>query len=243
MRALSLTHDLIRHAHREPIADDHAAMHLLTDQELAGHLEVAFAKRRHPDADLWLFAYGSLMWKPDLEFAERRLAAVKGWHRRFCLWQWRYRGTRDRPGIMLALDRGGSCRGVAYRLGGPDLRGKIAPVWRREMTANGYRPRWVTAYTDDGAVTALVFVAHRAGERYAGRLPDAAIAIVSPWPAATSGRARNNCSRRSHAAKSLVSATGISGACRASSPIGFCAPGRRLQGGTAHDRAQARPHA
>ena len=176
MRALSLTHDLIRHAHREPIADDHAAMHLLTDQELAGHLEVAFAKRRHPDADLWLFAYGSLMWKPDLEFAERRLAAVKGWHRRFCLWQWRYRGTRDRPGIMLALDRGGSCRGVAYRLGGPDLRGKIAPVWRREMTANGYRPRWVTAYTDDGAVTALVFVAHRAGERYAGRLPDEAIA-------------------------------------------------------------------
>ena len=176
MRALSLTHDLIHHAHREPIADDHAAMHLLTDQELADHLEAAFAKRSHPETDLWLFAYGSLMWKPDLEFAERRLAAVKGWHRRFCLWQWRYRGTRDRPGIMLALDRGGSCRGVAYRLSGPDLRAKIAPVWRREMTANGYRPRWVTAYTDDGAVTALVFVAHRAGERYAGRLPDEAIA-------------------------------------------------------------------
>ena len=64
------------------------------------------------------------MWKPELDFAEMRLATVRGWHRRFCLWQWRYRGTRERPGLMLALDRGGACRGILYRIDGPGLRGE-----------------------------------------------------------------------------------------------------------------------
>ena len=79
-----------------------------------------------------------------------RLATLRGWHRRFCLWQWRFRGTRERPGLMLALDRGGACRGMIYRVVGPGLRGKIAGIWRREMIGNGYRPRWVTAMADTG---------------------------------------------------------------------------------------------
>ena len=87
------------------------------------------------------------LWKPDIEFAERRVATVKGWHRRFCLWQWRFRGTRDCPGVMLALDRGGSCVGIAYKVSGPDLPSKIMPVWRREMRGNGYLARWVSAIT------------------------------------------------------------------------------------------------
>jgi len=151
-------------------------MHLLSDEEISTYLDAMLADRPDPNADIWLFAYGSLMWKPELDFAERRLANVRGWHRRFCLWQWRYRGTRDKPGVMLALDRGGSCGGMVYHLSAPNVREKIAPVWRREMIGNGYRPRWVTADTEHGTVTALAFVAHRTGERYAGKLSDESIA-------------------------------------------------------------------
>jgi glutathione-specific gamma-glutamylcyclotransferase len=98
---------------------------------------------------------------------------VRGWHRRFCLWQWRFRGTRERPGLMLALDRGGQCRGLAYRLAGPDPVANLRPVWRREMRGRGYAGRWVAAQTPEGPVAALAFVADRAGGRYAGRITEA----------------------------------------------------------------------
>ena len=77
---------------------------------------------------------------------------------------------------MLALDRGGQCRGLAYRIAGDDLRDSVRPVWRREMRGRGYQARWLTAETAEGPVPALAFVADRTGERYAGRLTDAAIA-------------------------------------------------------------------
>jgi cation transport protein ChaC len=170
-----LTRELISRAHQRSVADDPAAMRLLSEEEIAASLDETLA-RENVRNELWLFAYGSLMWKPDLEVVERRLATVRGWHRRFCLWQWRFRGTRDEPGIMLALDRGGSCVGIVYKVIGPDLRAKVMPVWRREMRGNGYRARWVTAETDEGALRALTFVANRAGGRYAGRLSDQEIA-------------------------------------------------------------------
>src|SRR3954453_5590666 len=170
-----LTRELISRAHPHSVADDPAAMRLLSEDELAGSLDETLI-RENVANELWVFAYGSLMWKPDLEVAERRLATVRGWHRRFCLWQWRFRGTRDEPGIMLALDRGGSCVGIVYKVIGPDLRAKIMPVWRREMRGDGYRARWVTADTEESAIRALTFVANRASERYAGRLPDEGIA-------------------------------------------------------------------
>src|SRR3954466_10779985 len=175
MRSVALTRELISRAHPHSVADDPAAMQLLSDEEIAASLDKTLA---HPNVrnELWLFAYGSLMWKPDLVAAERRLATVRGWHRRFCLWQWRFRGTREEPGIMLALDRGGSCVGIVYRVIGPDLRARIMPVWRREMRGNGYRARWVTAETDEGALRALTFVANRGGGGYAGRLSDEHIA-------------------------------------------------------------------
>lgn len=116
------------------------------------------------------------MWKPEFEFAEREIAGLRGWHRRFCLWQWRFRGTRDAPGVMLALDRGGSCVGMIYHVTGPNLRAKIMPVWRREMRGRGYLARWVSVRTGQGRWPALTFVANREGERYAGRLSDGEIA-------------------------------------------------------------------
>jgi cation transport protein ChaC len=72
---------------------------------------------------------------------------------------------------MLALDRGGACKGVAYRVDAPDIAGKLFEVWKREMVAYGYLPRWITAETETGPVKSLAFVANHGGERYAGRFP------------------------------------------------------------------------
>jgi cation transport protein ChaC len=169
---------MIARAFPDPVADDPAAMALAGEAELAASLAAALADGPAPEDDLWLFAYGSLMWRPEPEIAdaERRLATVAGWHRRFCLWQWRHRGTRAAPGLMLALDRGGSCTGIVLRVAGPGRDAKMQAVWRREMTGNGYRARWVTARTPDGPVRALTFVINDRGERYAGRLDDETVA-------------------------------------------------------------------
>lgn len=174
-RALALTRELIERAHPVPGPDDDTAMRRLSDEEQAVFLEAALAGRNGADG-VWVFGYGSLLWKPEAAFVEGRIATVRGWHRRFCLWQWRFRGSRERPGLMLAIDRGGAVTGIAYRVAGPDIRAGLASVWSREMSGNGYRPRWVAARTATGIVPALTFVANREGERYAGRLTDAEIA-------------------------------------------------------------------
>src|SRR5215207_5152391 len=100
-RELALTRALITRAHPNVIPDDPNAMRLRSEEELKAGLDHVLKEHRADD-EFWLFAYGSLMWKPDIEIAERRVATIQGWHRRFCLWQWRFRGTRDCP---LALDR------------------------------------------------------------------------------------------------------------------------------------------
>jgi cation transport protein ChaC len=147
----------------------------LGDAEIEASLRKTLHNRAH--RDLWLFGYGSLMWKPDFTFASQKVARVKGYHRSFCLWQRRYRGNRFNPNLMLALDAGGSCQGLAFHVPAPDVETKIATTWRRELGGNGYCPRWITAYTDDGPVSALTFVANRKNaERYAGRLSDEVIA-------------------------------------------------------------------
>ena len=130
----------------------------------------------HADAtgeDVWVFSYGSLLWKGEVNSPETRVARVHGWHRRFCLLQWAWRGDLDNPCLMLALDRGGCCGGVVYRVPGPNAGEALRDVWDREMNGDGYRPRWVNAHTATGFVKALTFVINRDGERYVGRISDA----------------------------------------------------------------------
>jgi glutathione-specific gamma-glutamylcyclotransferase len=128
------------------------------------------AASRGGDAPLWLFAYGSLMWNPGFAAAERRPARLFGYHRRFCLYSRDYRGTPERPGLVLGLDRGGSCHGVAYRLP-PDRAVEIFDrVWAREMTGMVYEMRRVTVLTNAGPVAAHACVVRRQSPDYAGRL-------------------------------------------------------------------------
>jgi cation transport protein ChaC len=123
--------------------------------------------------DVWVFGYGSLMWNPAFAFAERRVGVIGGWHRRFCLSVSMGRGTPERPGLMLALDRGGSCRGIAFRIPKGEARHELLLVWRREMFGTAYLARWTRVHTGAEIVPAVTFVADRSGPRYAGRIDDA----------------------------------------------------------------------
>ena len=94
---------------------------------------------------LWVFGYGSLIWKPEFEFEAREPARIHGYHRRLCLRSVTYRGTRECPGIVAGLDRGGSCLGMAYRIGAARVRNVFSQLWEREMFLGSYRPTWMRA--------------------------------------------------------------------------------------------------
>jgi cation transport protein ChaC len=134
--------------------------------------------RRHdPAQDVWLFAYGSLMWNPAIRFVEARTGLLHGWHRRYCLWVLVARGTPENPGLMLALDNGGACRGTVMRIQSNKVKSELPLVWGREMITDAYRPRWVDISTPSGPVRAITFVINRRHPRYAGRLSDAQAAV------------------------------------------------------------------
>jgi cation transport protein ChaC len=148
---------------------------LLSDAAIEADLDAKLTQ--HPNGeDVWLFGYGSLMWNPAIEFVEQRPGAVHGWHRSFCLWMHRGRGSSDNPGLMLALDRGGSCAGLLFRIPAAEARAELLLAWRREMFTSAYRSRWVTAVTRAGPVRAVTFVVNRAYPHYGGRLDEAAVA-------------------------------------------------------------------
>jgi cation transport protein ChaC len=127
-----------------------------------------------------VFAYGSLMWSPEMRFAEALPARVHGYHRSFCLYSPEYRGTREKPGLVLGLDRGGSCRGIAYRLNAATLADEIDYLWTREMTGFVYHMTPVRMSTERGPTAGYAFTVRRDSPDYAGRLPlDVAARIIA----------------------------------------------------------------
>ena len=120
--------------------------------------------------DLWLFAYGSLMWDPGFPFEEARPALLKGFHRAFCLYSTRYRGTPEKPGLVLGLDRGGACRGIAYRVAAANHDRVMQYLWEREMLNNSYICRAVAIHIATGPVRGRAFVINRRHKHYAGKL-------------------------------------------------------------------------
>jgi glutathione-specific gamma-glutamylcyclotransferase len=143
---------------------------LLSREERQASLERCLADVP-PNADVWIFGYGSLMWNPAIRVTETCSGLVRGYHRRFCLEMLLGRGSLERPGLMLGLDRGGSCRGLAHRIAAAEVESELTILWRREMTSGAYRPHWVTVEQGDVRIRALTFVANREHARYAGKLP------------------------------------------------------------------------
>ena len=127
----------------------------------------------HPAGeDVWVFGYGSLLWNPAFDFAETTPCQVFGWHRSFCKWGHAGRGRPGNPTLVLALDRGGSCHGAAFRIPAAHVETELAVIWGREMIALSYRPTWVTAHTSTGIRRAITFVADRTDKsHYTGCLP------------------------------------------------------------------------
>jgi cation transport protein ChaC len=154
-----------------------AALRPLSDGELEASIGAVLAGAGQDD--VWVFGYGSLMWNPLFHYAERRPATLRGFHRRFCLWSVTSRGTRERPGLVLGLDLGGSCHGVAYRLPAEGAPQELKLLWNREMVLGSYSPRWVRVEAAACAAShgcaqelrALVFTVNREHPNYAGRLP------------------------------------------------------------------------
>lgn len=134
------------------------------------------------ESDVWVFAYGSLMWNPGFDHVETRPAAIHGYHRGFCIYSNYYRGTDEQLGVVLGLDRGGSCRGLVFRLPEGQVHEVLDYLWDREMltwdraaVSTVYNLRVFSARTDRGVVRCRTFVANPAHEDYAGRLPEAEI--------------------------------------------------------------------
>ncbi len=126
--------------------------------------------RLHPGADIWVFAYGSLMWNPGFPHLEVRRGRLYGFHRRFCIYSHVYRGTPERPGLVLGLDRGGSCEGLAFRVPSGEASEVMDYLYERELVTEVYIPRWVRVATPDGEVRAASFVVDRAHHQYTGEL-------------------------------------------------------------------------
>jgi cation transport protein ChaC len=143
----------------------------LSAEERDASLKLAL-DRYAPGEEAWVFAYGSLMWNPAIEFAERSIAKIDGWRRSFCFWTPLGRGTPELPGLMLALESGGDCEGIAYRLAPHQVRSELAILWNREMLSGVYQARWVPTKLRDGrTVNAVTFVVDNGHCQYCGDLP------------------------------------------------------------------------
>lgn len=180
-RPMSLTPAHIARVHR--VVEDAGPAPGVAQQTDADYADwVGRILEGHPDPSqpTRLFAYGSLIWKPEGDYTLDRPGVARGWHRAFCLRTHRFRGTPEVPGLMMALDRGGKCRGILYTLPEDDLEGQLHRLFRREFTVKPINsmPRWLVVQTDAGPVSALGFVMNRASPYYAGRLPPEEVAQV-----------------------------------------------------------------
>jgi len=155
-----------------------ANFRLLTDEQRQASLDAALTHWNGRD-DLWVYGYGSLIWRPEFDFVERRHALLRGYHRSLCLWSRVNRGTPERPGLVFGLDAGGSCRGMAYRIAAANVPATFTELWKREMPSGAYLPKWLACATDAGELRALAFVMDRSKDAYVRDLTrEQLIAIV-----------------------------------------------------------------
>ncbi len=181
-RQMALSAELVARVHRD--LTDEGPDPGLTYHDDADYAAITadMLAQKPAGSACWLFAYGSLIWKPEIPHVAEMRGTARGWHRSFCFRVTRFRGTRAEPGLMMALDRGGQCGGMLYRLGNDDLPGQVNKLFRREFTVKppNCRPRWITVATAEGTVPAIAFVMNRAAKAYAGKLsPDEVADVLS----------------------------------------------------------------
>jgi cation transport protein ChaC len=142
------------------------------DDDYEASLQATLTAGDWQGEDVWVFAYGSLLWNPAFEAAEQLAAVLPGWHRAFCIRLTRFRGTPQQPGLMMSLVPGGSCRGALVRIRGECVPDSLRKLWRREMTVKppNTPPRWVVARAGSADVRAIVFAADRKGPNFVSGL-------------------------------------------------------------------------
>src|SRR5262245_26589494 len=170
---LLLTPELVARAHRDVADSGPPPGRVAMSEEDYDALLLEVLAGAEPKADIWLFAVGSLIWNPACASVEHQLAHCPGWHRSFCCKMMWYRGTPERPGLMMGLDRGGLCRGLAYRIPRADAWSSLSSVLRREISVKpiANQPRWLSARIGGVQQQVLAFVANRGISAYVGRLP------------------------------------------------------------------------
>ena len=172
VRKLSLTPELVALCHRDVIDPGPEAGY---DYFVGADYEKIVTRllKERPDGPFWIFGYGSLIWKPEFPTVESLLGVAEGWHRSFCLHMERYRGTPEQPGLMMALDTGGRCKGVLLRLSEQDLASQLDLLLQREVGSHEALEsmRWIDVQSMQGVIRALVFYAHPAHLDYYVNLP------------------------------------------------------------------------
>jgi glutathione-specific gamma-glutamylcyclotransferase len=129
--------------------------------------------------EFWVFGYGSLMWNPGFPFEEKAEALIFGYRRSLCVLSWVHRGTQQSPGLVLGLDRGGACRGMAFRIAGKDWDEVLAYLRERELVTNVYLERTLPIRLSDGRrVAAIAYIVDRSHAQYAGSLDPATAARI-----------------------------------------------------------------
>jgi cation transport protein ChaC len=123
------------------------------------------------DGSLWVFGYGSLMWRPGFAYVRRCKALLRGWRRSLCVYSHVHRGSPEQPGLVLGLDRGGACQGVAFEVDAALREPTIRYLRGREQVTSVYLERIAPVTLEDGErVLAVTYVADRLHDQYAGRL-------------------------------------------------------------------------
>ena len=173
-RKLVLTPDLVARVERKVPQD-----HLPPDPDRVPMTDADYAEAvirimgQHGPGPIWVFAYGSLLWNPGFSFTERRHATLRGWHRAFCMQLSRFRGSPEQPGLMLALDHGGSCKGELYRIDEATAAIEVDKLLRREVPFRRITSAWRWVEVDVGGARqkALTFYAGMRRDRFYVDLP------------------------------------------------------------------------
>ena len=143
--------------------------------------------QHRPNQDLWIFAYGSLIWNPQFHYREALPCRAYGYRRAFCMWSPYSQGTPEQPGLMLALERGGCCNGIALRIAAEQVEEETRVIWAREMFSGIYAPAWVSLQAETGPFRAITFLSNTESQLYGGNLTLEEQARVLATAAGSSG--------------------------------------------------------